>query len=175
MLEHNIIEPSMSEWSSPIVPVTKPDGSLRLCVDYRKVNALTKADSFPIPRIEDCIDRIGTAKFVTKFDLLKGYWQVPLSVRAKEVSAFCTPDGLYQFKVLPFGVKNVPVSFQRLINQLIEGLQNCTMYIDDVVLYANTLEQHVADLKQFFVRLEKAGLVINLMKSEVGKVDWSFD
>lgn len=174
MLQHDIIEPSMSEWSSPVVVVPKPDGSIRLCVDYRKVNTLTKSDSFPIPRIEDCIDRIGTAKFVSKFDLLKGYWQVPLSERAKEISAFCTTDGLYQFKVLPFGVKNAPASFQRLMTRVTEGLLNCTVYIDDVVLYADTWEQHMEEMRRFFERLKEAGLVINLPKSEIGKASITY-
>ena len=79
MLEHGIIEPSQSNWSSPCLLVPKSDGSYRFCTDYRKVNSVTKSDSYPIPRVEDCIDRIGCAKYVTKLDLLKGYWQVPLT------------------------------------------------------------------------------------------------
>ena len=106
MLENDIIEKSNSPWSSPCLLVPKPDGSYRFCTDFRKVNKVTKTDSFPIPRIDDCIDRVGKAKYVSKFDLLKGYWQVPLSDRAKEVSAFVTPDSFYQYKVVPFGMKN---------------------------------------------------------------------
>ncbi|PIK38004.1 hypothetical protein BSL78_25158 [Apostichopus japonicus] len=98
MLKHDIIEPSDSEWSSPCILVPKPDGSFRFCTDYRKVNTVTRTDSYPIPRVDDCIDRIGNARFVTKFDLLKGYWEIPLTDRAKRVSAFVTPDGLFQYK-----------------------------------------------------------------------------
>ena len=83
MLDNDIIEPSQSSWSSPIVTVPKPDGSQRFCFDYRKVNAVSKTDSFPIPRLEDCIDRVGNSAFVSKIDLLKGYWQVPMTDRAK--------------------------------------------------------------------------------------------
>ena len=101
MLENDIIEPSCSEWSSPCVLVPKPDKSYRFCTDFRKVNVVTKTDSYPIPRIDDCIDKIGHAKYVTKFDLLKGYWQVPLTDRAIEVCAFVTPRGLHQYKVMP--------------------------------------------------------------------------
>ena len=90
-----------------------------MCTDYRKVNSVTKTDTFPIPRIDDCIDNIGHAKYVTKFDLLKGFWQIPLTDRAKEISTFVTPDGLYQCKVMPFGMKNSPATFQRLVNSLI--------------------------------------------------------
>ena len=95
MLDNAIIEPSSSEWSSPCVLVPKGNGAYHFCTDFRKVNAVTKADSYPIPRVEDCIDHIGVAKFVSKFDLPKGYWQVPLTARAKEISAFVTPDGFF--------------------------------------------------------------------------------
>ena len=83
-----------------------------MCTDYRKVNSVTKTDTFPIPRIDDCIDNIGHAKYVTKFDLLKGFWQIPLTDRAKEISAFVTPDGLYQYKVMPFGMKNIKIELR---------------------------------------------------------------
>ena len=125
MLDNDIIETSKSDWSSPCILVPKPDGTYRLCMDFRKVNSVTKTDSYPIPRIDDCIDKIGSAKFVSKFDLLKGYWQVPLTERAKEISAFVTPDGLFQYKVMPFGMKNAPATFQRMIHSLLHGLQGC--------------------------------------------------
>ena len=118
LLENDFIEPSKSNWSSPCILVPTPDGTYRRCTDYRKVNNVTKSDTFPIPRIDDCIDRIGRAEYVTKFDLLKGFWQVPLTDRAKEISAFVTPDGLFQYKVAAFGMKNSPATFQRLINDV---------------------------------------------------------
>ncbi|KAJ8032404.1 hypothetical protein HOLleu_25921 [Holothuria leucospilota] len=118
MLDHDIIEPSNSEWSSPCILVPKPDGGYRFCTDYRKVNAVTRTDSYPIPRIDDCIDRIGKAAYVSKFDLLKGYWEIPLTERARKISAFVTPDGLFQYKVMPFGMKNSQMTFKRLVNNL---------------------------------------------------------
>ncbi len=102
MLKKDIAEPSFSSWASPSLLVSKSDGSFRFCTDYRKVNAITKPDSFPLPRIEDCIDQVGNAKFVNKFDLLKGYWQVPLTERAQEISAFIVPSGLFSYKVMSF-------------------------------------------------------------------------
>ena len=99
MLEIGTIENGTSEWSSPLVPVMKPDKTVRPCIDFRKVNSVTKTDAYPSPRLEYCIDRIGQASFVSKFDLLKGYWQVPLTHRAKQVSAFCTSDQLYLCRV----------------------------------------------------------------------------
>ena len=130
LLDNDFIEPSQSEWSSPCILVPKPDGTFRMCTDYRKVNSVTKTDTFPIPRIDDCIDNIGHAKYVTKFDLLKGFWQIPMTDRAKEISAFVTPDGLFQYKVMPFGMKNSPATFQRLVNRLISNLDGCKAYID---------------------------------------------
>ena len=119
MLKNDIIEESQSNWSSPCILVPKHDGGFRFCTDFRKVNDKTKSDSFPIPRIDDCIDQIANAKFVTTFDMLKGYWQVPLTQRAREISAFVTPSGLYQYKVMPFGMKNAPATFQRMVNKLV--------------------------------------------------------
>ena len=117
MLDNGIIEPSNSDFSSPSMLVPKPDGSYRFVANFKAVNAITKSDSYPIPRIEDCIDKIGRARYVSKFDLLKGFWQVPLTERAKRVSAFITPDGLFNYCVMPFGMRNSPATFQRLINQ----------------------------------------------------------
>lgn len=111
MLKNNIAEPSFSGWASPCLLVNKPDGSFRFCTDYRKVNAVTKPNSFPLPRIEDCIDQVGNAKFVSKFDLLKGYWQVPLTARAREISAFITPSGLFFLQSYEFRITQRPRNF----------------------------------------------------------------
>jgi hypothetical protein len=174
LLENDFIEPSKSDWSSPCILVPKPDGTYRMCTDYRKVNSVTKTDSYPIPRIDDCIDKVGKAKVVSKFDLLKGFWQVPLSERAKEVSAFVTPDGLFQYKVMPFGMKNSPATFQRIMNQVVSGLEGCETYIDDIVIYSETWEEHLEIMRKFFERLRKAGLTINLAKCEFGQATVTF-
>ena len=124
MLQNDIIEESQSNWSSPCILVPKHDGGFQFCTDFRKVNDKTKSDSLPIYRITDCIDQIGNAnttnvkntKFVSTFDTLIGYWQVNLTQRAREISAFVTPSGLYQYKVMPFGMKNATATFQRMVN-----------------------------------------------------------
>lgn len=169
MLENGIAEPSSSSWASPCLLVGKPDSTYRPCTDFRKVNAVTKPDSFPLPRMEDCVDSVGAAKCVSKFDLLKGYWQVPLSKRAREICAFVTPSGLYSYTVMPFGLRNAPATFQRLMNQVVGGLEGCAVYLDDVVIYSDTWEDHLKRIRALFDRLVWARLTINLAKCEFAK------
>ena len=166
MLTNKLIKPSFSPWSSPVVLVPKPNNQFRLCLDYRKVNAITKTDSYPLPRVDDCVDRIGNAQFISKFDLLKGYWQVPLTERAKEISAFITHNGLYQCSVMPFGMKNAASTFQRLMNIVCSKVKNCVVYIDDVVIYSNSWEDHLQSIRELFKAIQNANLVINLAKSD---------
>ena len=123
-------------------------------------------DTFHIPRMDDCIDKIGNSKYITKFDLLKGFWRISLTERAKEISAFVTPDGLYHYKVMPFGMKNSPATFQRLINTIIAGIEHCEAYIDDAIIYNDEWSHHLGTIKAFFDNLNEAKLTINLAKSE---------
>ena len=166
MLENDIIEPSYSPWSSPCILVPKADGTWRLVTDYRKVNELTKTDSFPISRIDDCIDQIGQSKYVTKLDCMRGYWQIELTDRAKEISAFATPDGVFSYKVTPFGMKNSGSTFQRLMNRVIFELDGTVVYIDDICVYSNHWRDHIKQLKALLERLKHFNLTITLAKSE---------
>ena len=165
MLENDIVEPSKSPWSSPSILVPKPDGSYRFCTDYRKVNSLTKSDSHPIPRIDDCIDKIGQSKFITKIYLLKGYWQIPLSDNAKEICAFVTSGGLYQYKVMPFGLKNVPATSE-VMNIIIFGLKGVSVYIDDVIVASDIWEEHIQAIRDLFKRLSDVNSAVNLTKTD---------
>ena len=174
MLDNDIIKRGNSVWSSPCILVPKPDKSFRLCTDFRKVNDVTKTDTYPLPRIEDCIDSVGKARYVTKLDMLKGFWQVPLSERAKEISAFTTPSGLYRYKVLPFGLKNAPPTYQRLMNRVIAGLNNVKVYIDDVIVNSSTSEAHIRSISLLLSRLSEFNLTVNLVKSEFGKATVTF-
>ncbi|XP_073809789.1 uncharacterized protein [Danio rerio] len=169
MLENHIAESSTSPWSSPCLLVEKSDGTFRFCTDYRRVNAVTKSDCYPLPRIDDCVDRVGSATYVSKLDLLKGYWQVGLSERAREISAFVTPDAFLNYRVMAFGMKNAPSTFQRLVNTVLAGVPNCEAYLDDVVLYSSTWQEHMSLLRQVFNRLAEAKLTVNLAKCEFGK------
>lgn len=169
MLQHGFAKQSSSPWSSPCLLEMKPDGSPRFITDFRKVNSVTVIDSYPLPRIEDCVDTIGNANFVSKLDLLKGYWQVPLTDRASEISAFVTPDQFLQYTVMAFGMCNAPATFQRLVNTVLSGLPNCNAYLDDLIVYTSTWEEHIKILKAVFTRLADASLTVNLAKCDFGK------
>ncbi len=134
LLYNDLAEKLFSSWTSPCILVKKANGTYRFCTDYRKLNSVTKSDSFPLPRTEDCVDKFGSAKYVTKLDLLKD-WQIPLTERACEVSAFITPSGLYAYKVMAFGLRNAAATFQRLMNHHM-GL---TQYVH-TVCYSNVIK-----------------------------------
>ena len=169
MLENNLIEESCSPWASPVLLVPKPDGSSRLCTDYRKLNKVTVTDAFPLPRIDDLVDKVGSAKFVSVIDLQKGYYQIGMTDRAKKLSAFITPFGLYQYKVMPFGMKNAPATFQRIMSHTILGLEGVSCYLDDIVVISDTWSEHVVRLEKLLSRLSQVGLTINLAKSCFGQ------
>lgn len=169
LLDNDFAVPSRSAWSSPCLLVPKPDGTHRFCTDYRKVNAITKPDSFPLPLMEDCVDNVGSAQFVTKLDLLKGYWQVPLTERAAEISAFVTPDNFLNYTVMAFGLRNAPATFQRLMNTILADVKNCKAYLDDIVVYSSSWKEHMDTLLVVFTRLLKASLTLNLAKCEFAK------
>ena len=112
------------------------------------------------------LTKLEIQKYITKFNLLKGFWQIPLTERAKEISAFITPDGLYHYKVMPFGMKNSPATFQRLINTIIAGIKHCKAYINDAIIYNDEWNHHLGTIKAFFNKLSEAKLAVNLAKSE---------
>ena len=163
MLEKDIVQPSTSPWASPIVLVRKKDGSQRFCVDYRKLNGITKKDAYPIPRIDDTLDTLAGSCWFSTLDLVSGYWQVEMSPTDREKTAFCVPDGLFEFKVMPFGLSNAPATFQRLMDLLLAGLKwnTCLVYLDDVIVVGSTFEEHLFRLREVFQRFRDAGLKLN--------------
>ena len=176
MLKRDIIQPSSSPWSSPIVLVRKKDGSLRFCMDYRKVNAVTKKDAYPLPRVDETLDTLSGSQWFSTLDLLSGYWQVEMSPTDREKTAFATPEGLYELKVMPFGLCNAPSTFQRLMDSVLKGLHwsNCLVYIDDVVVPGRKFKDHLQNLKLVFDRFREAGLKLHLKKCKFGKKEVTF-
>ncbi len=169
MLENDIAEPSCSSWISPCLLAYKSDGSDRFCTDCHKVNGVIKPDCYPLPRVEDCVDNVINANYVFKMDLLKGYCQVPHIPRGKEISTFVTPDAFLQYTVMPFGVHNACATFQRLVNTVLFGLSGCEAYLDDIVVYSSTWEEHIKQLYAIFESLSSGNLTLNLAKCEFGQ------
>ena len=168
MLQAGVIEPSNSAWASPVVIIPKPDGSLRFCVDYRRLNALTIRDSYPLPRMDECIDSLGEATVFTTLDANAGYWQMPLAHRDRAKSAFVCHSGLYEFVRMPFGLKNAPASFQRALDLILAGFKwkTCLVYIDDVIIFSRTAEEHLVHLSDVLEALQAAGITLKFAKCD---------
>lgn len=165
-----VVQPSKSPWASPVVLVRKKDGSHRFCVDYRELNSVTKADNFPLPRIEDNLERLGRSRYFSTLDLSAGYWQIRMKADSREKTAFTTPHGLFEFLVMPFGLTNAPAVFQRLMHQVLLGLNPddgadfVSVYIDDILVFSETLEDHVKHLATVMNRLIEVGLKLKPTK-----------
>ena len=136
MLQKGVIKKSASPWASPIVLAQKKDGTTRFCVDYRQVNTVTRRDAYPLPQIDDTLDTLSGSKWFSTLDLISVYWQVQMNPADQEKTAFCTPEGLFEFTVMPFGLCNAPATFQRLMDMILAGLQwdRCLVYLDDVII-----------------------------------------
>lgn len=169
LLQNRFAVQSSSPWSSPCPLDTKSDGSPMFCTDLHKVNAVTVTDAYPLPRIDDCIDESGPTNFVSKLDMLKGYWQVPLTARASEISAFVTPNRFLHYTVMRFGLCNALDTFQRLVSKVLEGVSNFQAYLDDIVVHSDDWLSHMTTLREVFTHLSGASLTLNLAKCEFGK------
>ena len=165
MLTGGQIEASDSPWSSPVVLVTKKDGGTRFCVDYRQLNDATIKDAYPLPRIDDTLDMLAGKQWFSTLDLASGYWQVSLSRAARAKTAFATHSGLFQFRVMPFGLCNAPATFERLMDRVLQGLRwnRCLVYLDDIISFGGTFGAALSNLTLIFERLRSYGL--QLLKS----------
>ena len=170
MLDCGVIRQSSSPWAAPIVLVDKKGGGVRFCVDYRKLNSVATFDSYPMPRVEELFETVGSAKVMTTLDLAKGYWQIPLDATSKEKTAFATPDGLYEFEVMPFGLHSAPATFQRMVNTV---LRSCfpfaRAYIDDIVIFSQSYQDHLFHLEAVLSCLKNANLTVQLGKCQFAK------
>ena len=163
-----IIVESTSAWAAPVVLVEKKNGELRVCIDYRKLNSITKKDSFPMPRIDETLDKLYGKKFFTTLDLASGYYQIELDEGAKEKTAFVVENNLYHFTRMPFGVCNGPPTFQRLMNHVLKDVlgTKALVYLDDVIIFSDSLEDHIRDIREVFELISKAKLKLKLEKCQ---------
>ncbi|KAI7799815.1 hypothetical protein IRJ41_012432 [Triplophysa rosa] len=169
MQELGVIEPSRSPCSSPIVMVPKPDGTLRFFNDFRRLNEVSSFDSYPMPRVDELLDRLRKARFISTLDLTKGYWQVPLSPSSREKTAFSTPSGHWQYTMLPFGLHGAPATFQWMMDVLLWPHQAyAAAYIDDLVIHSGSWDAHLDRLRRVLLDLRMAGLMANPKKCHLG-------
>lgn len=166
MLAEGVIKPSESEWTAPLVLAPKEDEGFRFFLDYRMVNEATARDSYPMPRMDDCIDSLGEVRYFTTLDPKSGYCQIPVGEEDTPVTAFSTYDRLYEYTRMPFGLKNAPATFQRALAIVLLGYrwQTCLVYIDDVIVYSPTAEQDLKGAEEILNVLRQAGVSLNYEK-----------
>ena len=166
MLEKGIIQESISPWSQPLVIVTKKDGSPRFFIDFRKLNSIAKKQIFPMPRTDEVLDSLGDAFYFTTLDLASGYWQIPMNPDDMEKTAFCTRQGNFEFRVMAMGLVNASFTFQMMMQLVLSGLQwqICMVYLDHVIVYSKSFDQHLINLRLVFDRFRSEGLKLKPKK-----------
>ncbi|GBN24863.1 Retrovirus-related Pol polyprotein from transposon 297 [Araneus ventricosus] len=174
MVDNGIIEESLGPWASPIVLVKKKDVSTRFCVDYRKLNEITIKYSYPLLRIDDTLDALNGT--FSALDLKSGYWQVEIQPEDKEKTALTTGQGLWQFKVMPFGLCNVPATFERLMQTVLLGLtsETCLVYLDGIIIVGRTFEEHLNIIRKIFQKLQKANPKLSSKKCRFFRKEVSY-
>ncbi len=176
--EADVIEdaPLDCAYSAPVVIVRKKNGELRFCVDYRKLNAVTVRTSYPLPRIQDILERLRDAAYYTSMDLVSGYYQHPLFAADRSKTAFITRSGVYVFKVLPMGLCNAPSTFQRGMDMVLKDLVGkcCFVYLDDVIVFSRSFEEHLQHLEAVLVRFAEFNLQMKLNKCKFARKEILF-
>ncbi|GFW06659.1 retrovirus-related Pol polyprotein from transposon 297 [Trichonephila clavipes] len=169
MLKLGIIEVGESDYMSPMILVEVAGKEPRPCIDYRKLNGIIRTEYFPLPNIEERVEKVSAAKFITVFDLSKGYWQIPLSKTAQRYAAFCTSFGTYRPLRMSFGLKNAPYFFSKLMAELLNGLEDFVVpYLDDIAIFSDTWESHIKHMETVLQRIKRAKLTIKPSKCIAG-------
>ena len=177
MLKSGVIRPCNNPWALPVVMLKKKDGSLHFCEDFRQLKAATIKDAHPLPRIDDLLDALHGARWFSTLDLKSGYWQVPIQERDKEKTAFRTSSGqLFEINQVPFGLCNAPATFSRLMDRVLAGLhwEMCLFYLDDIIVFVATWEEHLDRLRQVFERLRHAKLKLGAEKCTLAAKEISY-
>ena len=171
LLADGVIEESCSPWASPVVLVKKKNGEWRFCIDYRRLNSITVKDCHPLPRVDDTLDALAGSLWFSTLDFSNGYWQVEVAEEDREKTAFTTGRGLYQWRSMPMGLTNPPATFQRMMELVLRGLpwHVCMVYLDDVLIYSPTFEDHLSSLREVFSRIQTAGLKLNPKKCHLAR------
>ena len=170
LLSLGVAEPSFSPWASPVVPVPKKDGSLRICIDYRRLNSVTVPDPYYMCTLEEILEKVGNSGCLSKLDLSKGYYQIGIEEESKDKTAFVTPFGKYRFNRMPFGLRNAPAIFQRTIEEVLRGcFEFSAPYIDDILVFSDNGGDHAGHLREVFKALSDNGLTVKLEKCEFGR------
>ncbi|CAF0840309.1 unnamed protein product [Didymodactylos carnosus] len=171
MLKNGQIRPSQSSWSSLVVLVKKKDGTLNSIVDNQYRIVVTRKDEYPIPNMEHTINRLGGNAWYSKLDLKSGYHQIPIREQDKFKKAFKTPKGLFEFNVLPQGLKNAPPTFQRIMDQLLANTRwdYCLVYLDDIIIFSKSFKEHLIHLEDVLATLTKANFQLNPAKCQLFK------
>ncbi|KAF0735495.1 hypothetical protein Ae201684_008062 [Aphanomyces euteiches] len=170
-LDLGLIRPSKSPWSSPVLMIRKPDGSIRFCIDYRKLNSVTVKDSYPMPRIDDLLDVLGRAKHFSTMDIASEYWNVPMAKDSIEKTAFTCKYGLYEWLVMPFGLCNAVPCFERLMEHILIDYKwrTCLVYLDDCIVYSEDFGSHLIRLSQVLTKFREAGFKLKMSKCKWGR------
>ena len=170
LIEMGVVVESTSPWASPIVPVIKDDGSMRLCIDYRKLNGVSQGDPYYMATLEEILERVGSSSCISKLDLSRGFHQIEVEEESRQKTAFITPFGKYEFLRMPFGLRNAPSIFQRAMEVVLRGCYSfCAPYIDDLVVFSQSGEEHLGHLREVLETLRKNGLTVKLGKCEFGR------